>query len=198
MFENAKCVKQLTRTSKEIDDSKTVWIFTNEHDPISGNVEERELMECASKDLVDSDVDIRLWALPRSARGVFDRSLFYYYIATVESDGDDEAEAGNLPQGSPAEEDLDLDGLLMKFLASWSKVRKFQTIPMFLPDWKELYKGEASKGGEDGNDSDDEMVGNGSGAASSSAHPGIMLDLYQTIRIKKKPIATTIYSRTNK
>ena len=198
MFNDAKCVKSLSSTSKETEDSKTVWVFTNEHDPVQGSVKERELMEGVSKDLVESEVDIRLWALPRADREVFDRSIFYDYVTTLdENEGDDEdGEGDTVERGfsgrSPGEEDLDLDGLLEEVCASWNTVRKTQTIPMYLPDCIEHHKVDEAN--------DKEMVDNTDGvpAQRTNAYPGIMLDIYQTIRIKKKPMPTTINSVTNK
>ena len=196
VFNQAKCVKKLGRTSKEIEDCKTVWIFTNEHDPIRGSEEQKELVQCAARDLVENDVDIRLWSLPRADRVRFDGNLFYSFITTTDNADANDGRSQGMSQHSPGEDDLDLEGLVEKFSQAFGKVRKTQSIPMYLPDWNDT-NGNIGSGGS-GNQNNDASASYSSSSHSSKPYPGIMLDVYQMIRIKKKPLPITINARTNK
>mmetsp|Transcript_16836 Transcript_16836/g.25281 ORF Transcript_16836/g.25281 Transcript_16836/m.25281 type:complete len:843 (+) Transcript_16836:1-2529(+) len=197
IFNQAKCVKKLGRTSKEIDDCKTVWIFTNEHDPIRGSEEQRELVQTAARDLVENDVDIRLWSLPRADRVRFDGNLFYKFITTTDDDDANDARGQGMSQNSPGEDYLDLEGLVERFSQAFGKVRKTQSIPMYLPDWNNT-NGNTGDTGSGGNGNQNNDSSFSSSPNSAKPYPGIMLDVYQMIRIKKKPLPTTINARTNK
>ncbi len=213
---DAKCVKKSTSASIDIEDSKTVWIFTNQDDPTHGDEEQREVMQSVCKDLEENDVAVKLWALPKVTEGaesaggmdgekqkdeLFDRGKFYDYITTLdeyddddgytEERGRDESQHGN---------DLNLERLLDQFCISWEKTRKAQSIPMYLPDWNTNLthlnvNGNVQPCDENG---DVSMNHDGHGGEKEQTYPGIMLDIYQIIRIKKKPQPTTIHSITRK
>jgi ATP-dependent DNA helicase 2 subunit 1 len=211
IFNEATCVKKLSRTSKEAEDSKTVWIFTNEHDPIRSSEQERKLVQCAHRDLVENEVVIRLWALPRADRIPFDYKLFYDFIVFDQcQDGDNDNDNDNagiigsqgMLQHSPGENDLDLDGLLEQFSQAFGRVRKTQSIPMHLPDWYATSgtrtATETATATDANNHQNDAYSQSSSHPNSIGSYPGIMLDIYPMIRIKKKPIPITINARTKK
>ena len=202
---DAKCVK--TVSSRDIEDSKTVWIFTNQDDPAHGDGEQREVMQSVCKDLEENDVGVKLWALPKvegegvGAGGLFDRGKFYDYITTVdEEDADEEHDGdGDNDGGEANRHDLNLDQLLEQFCITWEKTRKMQSIPMYLPDWN-LYNTHDEHGDTMDVPMEDQINSNAhhENSEQERAYPGIMLDIYQIIRIKKKPQPTTIHSGTRK
>jgi len=179
MFNEAKCVKKLSSTAKEVEDAKVVWIFTNESDPSKGNEEQKCSVQCTVKDLLENGIYTRLWSLPRVDKMSFDRTLFYDYIIT-----DDENDPDKNSLHAETQDDLNLEGLLEKVSEAFMKVRKLQTIPMQLPDWEGIPKSCRY-------DDSEEMANN-------ATYPGIMINLYHVIRIKKKPLPTYINSRTRK
>ena len=223
ILSDAKCVKKPTRNEPE--DMKTVWVFTNEDDPTGTSICERgrerererehneqmEVMQSVCKDLEENEVGLKLWALPKVPSApdselpmeVFDKSKFYDYITTFddEDDEDEDGEDGEDDEEVTGGNGLNLDELLDRFCTTWEKARKFQTIPMFLPDWKEHYKGFDDADANTEADVDTADTHNGAGTESGDkerAYPGIMLDIYQIIKIRKKPLPITIHSRTRK
>ena len=141
------------------------------------------------------------WREGVGAGGLFDRGKFYDYITTVdEEDADEEHDGdGDNDGGEANRHDLNLDQLLEQFCITWEKTRKMQSIPMYLPDWN-LY----NTHDEHGDIMDVPMVDqinsneHHENSEQERAYPGIMLDIYQIIRIKKKPQPTTIHSGTRK
>jgi ATP-dependent DNA helicase 2 subunit 1 len=180
MFNEAKCVKKLSSTSKEVEDSKCVWIFTNEGDPSKGNEEQRCSVQCTVKDLLENGICTRLWSLPRADKVKFNRSLFYDFIIT-EDDNDSDRKMFH----TESEDDLNLEGLLERVSEAFLKVRKLQTVPMYLPEWTEMPSSNRSNAAEE------KMTNN-------SPNPHIMINLYHVIRIKKKPLPVIINSKSRK
>jgi hypothetical protein len=198
-------VKKSTATAAmEKTDSKIIWIFTNQEDPTISvsNPNEKDILITAAKDVIDNGQDIKLWELPKKGRGKFDRSVFYDEI--IEDDDYDDSAMIQLEDGSPVPvqqenykdgANLDLENLLEQIGRRWKNIRKMQSIPLLLPDWKlhgqVNHRKESDTGDEDKDD-------NGNDRNNTDAYPGIMLDLYQIIRVKRRPAAVTIDSRTNK
>lgn len=134
LFHEAKCVKKNPATSRRPDDSKTVWIFTNDDDPCRDlGPDEVRRVEVTVKDVANNGVHVRLYPVPVSDRcrrrrgplprsnhdhqtnGGFDRGIFYDRVLTEPED------AGH----------------------KWKRVRKAFTLPLLLPN----QFGDASRGG---------------------------------------------------
>lgn len=168
-----------------------------------------------ANDVIDNGNDIRIWPLPNKEGRKFDRGIFYNEIVNDDSGDDDHydgvSDSGRiqLEDGTPVEWcsqnqpeyghqgiTFDLDNLLDEIGRRWKSLRKVQTIPILLPD----YKMERCSHQLDNNQRDtghNDKVSK-SEKFSRSAYQGIMIDLYPNVRIKGKPNAVTIDARTNK
>jgi hypothetical protein len=199
-----RCVKKVSSTTEvEKRDAKTIWIFTNQDNPITSTnpSAEKESLITVARDLFYNDHFIKMWPLPNKTGRQFNNALFYNEIIDNDEDKSDnnnddgshkvEIAGSSLKvlhddsateQNSDSTQTLDIESLLEEIGRRWKNIRKSLTIPMFLPDWR-LHMG--------GKKSDDEsQYGNG--------YPGIMLDLYPCIRFKRKPNPITVDARTNK
>mmetsp|Transcript_11578 Transcript_11578/g.25067 ORF Transcript_11578/g.25067 Transcript_11578/m.25067 type:complete len:773 (+) Transcript_11578:166-2484(+) len=166
-FLEAKCVKKQAATSKNPGDSKSLWIFTNEDNPCKDKEVEKEQVVIVAKDAVDNGLEINVWPLPRlNAPSPFDRTKFFDLITTkdVYSEPSYIENTEGFAQG-----EMDLDDLLEDIDRSWKKVRKAQTLQLFLPGWE-----------------------------NRPANPGIMVDLIRPVQVKRKPVAITVNQATNK
>lgn len=175
MLNEAKCVKKNSRTSTDVEDEKTLWIFTNEDDPINGEDKRKTPVLSAANDLIENEVQIKLWPMPRHDKKPFNRNIFYNHLVTEDEDieeGED-TDTENI-ESSPQEEELDFDSIIGKFMETLTKSRKVQSIPFLLPDWKSTQR--------DG----------------PSPYPGITIDIYQNVRVKKKPQPIIINTNTKK
>ena len=143
-----------------------MWIFTNKDSPCKDNDDEKKQVVMVAKDAVDNGLQINVWPLPRMDGGTFERSKFFNEITTT----DYYSEHSYIETSeSFARGEVDLDDLLDDIDRSWKKVRKAQTLALFLPGWERR-----------------------------PANPGIMLDLIRPVQIKKKPQAVTVNQETNK
>ena len=99
-------------------------------------------------------------------------------------------------------ENLDLERSLEEIRRLWKNIRKVQTIPMLLPDWKcceqIIFQNEEKSDIAKDKDDGDLVMEDGSDNNLEASYPGIMIDLYHNIRIKGNPTAVIIESRTNK
>ena len=160
-------MKKQAATSKSPGDSKSLWIFTNEDNPCKDKKAEREQVVIVAKDAVDNGLEINVWPLPRlNATSTFDRAKFFNLITTkdVYSEPSYIENTEGFAQG-----EIDLDDLLEDIDRSWKKVRKAQTMALFLPGWE-----------------------------TRPANPGIMVDLIRLVQIKRKPVPVTVNQATNK
>jgi len=220
-FGIASCVKKLAVTSQHPSDSKTIWIFTNRDNPTNGNDLEKEQVITAAKDVVDNGLDIRVWPLPippsssseqqlhKSTTTAFDCSLLFNHITTIqEGEPPPNLDIASSP-GEPSSSQhsrgsvgayFDLDSILEQIRIQWKRVRKVQTIPLLLPDWNLPSSCAKEK------DSSDHAAPSSSTPAKTTttttttppSYPGIMLDLFQTTMIKRKPVPVVMTSKTNK
>lgn len=179
MFNEAKCVKKLSSTSKEVEDIKVVWIFTNESDPSKGNEEQKYSIQCTAKDLLGNGIRMRLLSLPRADKVRFDLSLFYDSVIIIDGDNDFDENEIHIE----IQDDLNLEGLLEQVSEAFLKVRKLQSVPMYLPG-KEIPTGS--------------RIETSGETTNNPLYPGIVINLYHFIRIKKKPLPTVINARSKK
>ena len=193
-----RCVKKVSSTTEiEKRDAKTIWIFTNQDNPIPSSLSssrEKELLITVARDVIDNEQDIKIWPLPNKQGKRFNRDVFYNEII-IQDDDNDAFGSGkaHFEDGTPVNSEsyydsqqdsccrphlktthLDLESLLEEIGRRWKSIRKSYSIPMLLPDW------------------------NISGCDDANDYPGIMIDLYPNVRPKRKPNAITIDSRTNK
>lgn len=160
IFDAAKCVKTLRPSSKDLPDSKSIWIFTNQDNPCYNEFDKIQTIIHA-KDMKDSAVDIHVMPMPKTA-GDFDKALLYNDLLSPVSLHEDvncfETNGGT----------LDIDDVLENFGHFARKVRKYASVPLFLPGWKER-----------------------------EGQPGIMLDLYSMVRERKKPVPISVHQEKN-
>lgn len=209
-----RCVKKATSTASiDRTDAKSIWIFTNQDNPIPSYLSfenERDLLLTAASDVFDNDQEIHLWTLPSKMRKAkFDKSIFYDEIIQNDdndNNSDDEFDCSarfRLEEGTPVHIDMNegedgvaninLEHLLETIGRRWNKVRKSQSLPLLLPDWNLSTRQEVNT--DVGHES---TIGVDEGDKKDDAYPGIMLDLYRTVRKKSKPTAVTIDARTKK
>jgi len=185
-FLNAKCVKNVSKYGQQ-SDSTTIWIFTNQSNPvpINANPTEIDQLKTVAKDVLDNGSFINAWPLPNKDGLKFDFNIFYHDIVTEYNDGDGVISP---TQECKGETYLDLDNLLEGIVRQWKQIKKTQSIPLLLPDWNIRHRRSQQEA----------MIGESSIAEDDPSYPGIMLDLYQVIKIKRKPTHVTINSMTNK
>lgn len=197
-------VKSGTPSGKQLPDSKTVWIFTNqgtyiallrfnrtigcgrglapwsilnpgsafctdvrfpiEDDPCRGDEGQKARVDAIKKDFRDADIAIRVLPLPRRDAREFDRGLFYG-DAVAAAPPPDPPVAGADDAAGP----VDVEALLDNFAVGARKRRKYATLPLLLPGWRE--RGD---------------------------RPGIMLDLYGVVQVRDKPQKVAVHQETNK
>ena len=215
-----RCVKKAPSTATiEKIDAKTIWIFTNQDNPIPSSIPNydnvQNMLYTAVNDVFDNGQEINLWPLPNKMRKMFDKSLFYDEILDDDMDDEELEQKENsarfrVEEGTPVSIDdnedlngivhIDLEDLLETIGRRWKKVRKSQSIPLLLPDWNlQRQKEKVNGDGKAGNLMDVDAEHDKSNANNdNSGYPGIMLDLYPTVRKKGKPKEITIDSRTKK
>jgi hypothetical protein len=132
-FVQAKCIKNHATTSKIPADAKTVWIFTNEDDLCSGNVDKKKLMVIVAKDAIENGLDIQVWPLPCSNGAPFCCKLFFNDITTA----CDDYQSFLLEQQDDEEGAFDLNDMIENALQQWKKVRRVSSLPLLLPDWRD-------------------------------------------------------------
>mmetsp|Transcript_44054 Transcript_44054/g.93790 ORF Transcript_44054/g.93790 Transcript_44054/m.93790 type:complete len:711 (+) Transcript_44054:140-2272(+) len=165
IFGSSKHVKTPAPSSKQLPDSKTVWIFTNQDDPCRDNEGQRTRMDALRKDCRDADIAVHVLPLPRKdargGEGGFDRTIFYDGFTTPYK----------LDQGEVDSDDgvVDVEAVVENFAMGTRKRRKYATLPLLLPGWKER-----------------------------PDHPGIMLDLYSLVQVRSKPQKITVHQEKNK
>jgi non-homologous end joining protein Ku len=129
IFEAAKCVKMLGPSSKDLPDSKAIWIFTNQDNPCSSEFDKIQTITHA-KDLKDAAVDIHVLPMPKKS-GDFDKSLLYKDLLSQVSLNAD-VDCFENKDGT-----LDIEDVLENFGHFARKVRKYAYVPLFLPGWKQ-------------------------------------------------------------
>jgi non-homologous end joining protein Ku len=129
IFEAAKCVKMLGPSSKDLPDSKSIWIFTNQDNPCSSEFDKIQTITHA-KDLKDAAVDIYVMPMPKKS-GDFDKALLYKDLLSQVSLNAD-VDCFENKDGT-----LDIEDVLENFGHFARKVRKYAYVPLFLPGWKE-------------------------------------------------------------
>lgn len=149
-------------------DTKSLWIFTNQDDPCQGNEREQKQTLVLANDVAENGIEIHLWPLGN----IFRTPIFYdridvlpkyhaFGIPTVPHDSQ------TLQKGN--HNAFNLGDVLDEVQNNWKKIRKLQSLPFLLPDWK-----------------------------SHPNKPNIMLDLYSLIRLKRKPIPVIVNQKTNR
>ncbi|EED91329.1 ATP dependent DNA ligase 1 [Thalassiosira pseudonana CCMP1335] len=138
--------------AKKLPDSKAVWIFTNQDDPCKGNIREMSQLASMGHEYQENGIDLFLLPLPKNMK--FDKDVFYKTIidTMTQSDGA-----------------VDIEVVLDFFDRAIRKVRKYSSLPLLLPGWKDRE-----------ND------------------PGIMLDLFSMVQVKTKPQAVIVHQEMNR
>lgn len=112
-----RCVKQRTPSDKALPDGKSLWIFTNDDDPLKDD-EDREKIEKAAGDAIENGVEIHVWPMKTPFN-----SDFYDSILTTP-----------VPE---TEETFDVEDLMDRIQREFRKQRKAFQCPMLLPNWRE-------------------------------------------------------------
>lgn len=85
-----RCVRTLSPASKELPDSKTVWIFTNQDDPCHGSKDQKTAMDTLKRDCQEAGISLHVLPLPKQA-GSFKMEIFYKdLVSGPASDGEEE------------------------------------------------------------------------------------------------------------
>mmetsp|Transcript_21189 Transcript_21189/g.27294 ORF Transcript_21189/g.27294 Transcript_21189/m.27294 type:complete len:811 (-) Transcript_21189:225-2657(-) len=128
IFNTAPCIKP---TSKNISDLKTIWIFTNEDDPCSGNEEKKKQIKAYTKDAAENGVNIIVWSMPKLEDGSykpFDRSLLFGEISARGVDSDDHI---CLSGGK-----YNVDQMIAQIRRQSRALRRSCTLPLLFPGWE--------------------------------------------------------------
>lgn len=181
---SARCVRTLSPASKELPDSKTVWIFTNQDDPCHGSKDQKTAMDTLKRDCQDAGISLHVLPLPKRD-GSFNKEIFFKDLVTRPTDDGEEEEYSTIDPSNDADYSpgvdgkssktcgvMDIDTILDKFHIATKKRRKYATLPLLLPGWK----------GRDGADD----------------RPGIMLDLYGVVQVRNKPQKVPVHQENNK
>lgn len=126
-------MKNPTPASKQLPDSKSVWIFTNQDDPCHGDDAKSARIQMVTRDFQEAGVVIHILPLPKkSSSGVgtieFDHSIFY---SNLESFKD------YVHVASDSNGIVDVEAILEIFDVGTKKRRKYATLPLLLPSWEE-------------------------------------------------------------
>ena len=163
-------MRTLSPASKELPDSKTVWIFTNQDDPCHGSKDQKTAMDTLKRDCQDAGISLHVLPLPKRD-GSFNKEIFFKDLVTRPTDDGEEEEYSTIDP-SKTRGVMDIDTILDKFHIATKKRRKYATLPLLLPGWK----------GCDGADD----------------RPGIMLDLYGVVQVRNKPQKVPVHQENNK
>ncbi len=161
-----RCVKNPTPASKELPDSKSVWIFTNQDDPCHGDEAKRTRLHMTTRDFKEAGVAIRVLPLPKNTSSEvgmseFDHSIFYSNFAFP----NDCVRVATDSNGI-----VDVEAILDRFDVVTKKRRKYATLPLLLPGWKER----------------------------KDSTTRIMLDLFSTVQVRNKPQKISVHQETNR
>jgi len=165
VFANAKCVKNPTPASKQLPDSKAIWIFTNQDDPCHGDEAQKSRINMVRKDCREAEIAIHILPLPKKSseedeKSGFDQSIFYNDLTDHYKRVEDVEYS--------ATEAVDIDAFVEKFEMGTKKRRRYATVPLLLPGWKER-----------------------------KDNPGIMLDLYGVVQVRNKPQKVSVHQENN-
>ena len=179
-------VKTPSASSKQLPDSRTIWIFTNNDDPCKDNEETKNRLRTAKNDCQEGGITINVLPLPKllisdeEDSSGFDKSIFYNDLTSTSSQkktSTEEVKENDInvdisyadfgtADGGPA---VDIDTIVDNFQMGMKKRRKYATVPLLLPGWK---------GRED--------------------NPGIMLDLYSAVQVRSKLAKVAVHQEKNK
>ena len=142
-----------------------MWIFTNQDDPTHGDENQRNRLSTLKKDCREADIALHVLPLPKNAHGgaaiKFDRDIIYNDLTSSYKRVEDVCEeSGGV---------VDIEVILENFAKGMKKRRKYATVPLLLPGWKER--------------KDD---------------PGILLDLYSIVTTRSKPAKVAVHQEKNK
>ncbi|KAL9188308.1 hypothetical protein ACHAXT_006686 [Thalassiosira profunda] len=171
VFNYAKCVKTPGPSSKDPPDSKSVWIFTNRDDPLHGDDDQRthqrtKMMRTVRTDCRENNIAVHVMPLPKEGGVKFDRELFYNEFTSRDNRVEDEENFVQSEEGGGGV--LDVEAIVNNFQMSARRKRKYATVPLLLPGWKQR-------------DS-----------------PGIMLDLFGMVQVRSKPAKVSVHQEKNR
>jgi hypothetical protein len=153
------------------DDSKSVWIFTNNDDPTAGRSEVLEVLKTKASDFRDLNIDITVWPLPppppatgsatdtdtTKGQPTFAYEKFY-----------DEIGASTPARGMTVES---MQDLLDELTAHFKLTRRTFAAPLLMPDWRQTTDPE---------------------------RPAVMLDFYRLVKQSKFPGKVQIHQETGR
>lgn len=116
-FLSTRCVKKRTASDKALPDGKSLWIFTNDDNPTADD-EEPLLIEKATSDLLENDVDIHVWPMKTPFTTDFYDSILAAPVETQE----------NI---------FDMEELMDQIKREFRKHRVAFRLPMLLPNWRD-------------------------------------------------------------
>jgi len=123
-------------------------------------------MNTLKRDCQESDIAIHVMPLPKNMNedgeaSNFDQDIFYNDLTSPYNRIEDtHAESGGV---------VDIEDILAIFGDRLKKRRKYATVPLLLPGWKER-----------------------------TDNPGIMLDLFGLVQVRKKPAKFAVHQENNK
>jgi len=118
-FSTLRCVKQRSTSDKALPDGKSLWIFTNDDNPMKDEDDEgQEKIEKAASDVVENGVDIHVWPMKTPFNSDFYDSI--------------------LPSPVETQEDIfDMEELMDRIKREFRKQRIAFRCPMLLPNWRD-------------------------------------------------------------
>ncbi|KAL7547792.1 hypothetical protein ACHAWF_011057 [Thalassiosira exigua] len=168
IFVNSKLVKTPGPSSKQPPDSKAVWIFTNQDDPCRTDETQRARLDMLKRDCREADINLHVMPLPKFSRDDGEMSEFDQSLFY-----NDLTAPFNRVEDADGLSDsngtVDVEAILLNFDMGARKRRKQGTLPLLLPGWKDRRD-----------------------------HPGIMLDLYGLVTVRKKPMKYAVHQENNK
>ena len=126
------------------------------------------MLGALKNDCRDADISIHVLPLPKNThegeKSEFDQSIFYNDLTAPYKRIEDEDSFADSDTGA-----LDIEAVVENFTMGTRKRRRFATVPLLLPGWKER-----------------------------EGHPGIMLDLYGAVQVRNKPAKVAVHQENNK
>lgn len=146
--------------------TKAIWIFTNDANPFRNCAMNQDTVYTFAKDIRDNGINIKLWPMPTDKPDFFfDTSVFFDQVVS----GGKAKIAERSQNATISLHFNNVDDMLNDINVNAGLPRKYQTLPLFLPDW-----------------------------IHHIWDPCIMLDLYALIQIKRKPTPILVHQDTMK
>lgn len=115
-----RCIKKRSASDKALPDGKSLWIFTNDDDPLADDpgAEGQTNIEKAASDLADNGVDVHVWPVKTPFKSDFYDGILSQPIEPTQSE----------------EDVFDVEELMDRIKREFKKIRTANKIPLLLPN----------------------------------------------------------------